>query len=105
MPGGSSATQDVPLNEAEDYDSLAFTSANNNQRVVDLSDETQVVIIVAHPNNSGIIFIGFDDNVTVTNGLPLESGGSTVLPVDASTLGVFAVADTAADELRYAALG
>ena len=105
MPAGSTGTQDVPINEAEDYDRVQFATANDEQRVIDLNDETQVVILVAHPNNSGIIYVGFDDEVTDNTGLPLASGGSTVLPIDASTLGVFALADTIGDELRYAALG
>lgn len=105
MPAGSTTSQEVPINEAEDYDGIGFTSANDSQRVVDLNDETQVVILVAHPDNNGIIYVGFDDNLSTGNGLPLSAGGSTVLPVDASQLGVFALADTVGDEIRYAALG
>lgn len=105
MAGGSTGVQDVPINRADDYDSLAFATANDEQRVFDLNDETQLVIVVADPGNTGIIYIGFDDNLTTNNGLPLESGGSTVLPIDVSQLGVFALADTAGDEIRYAALG
>lgn len=105
MSGGSTGTQNIPVNEVDEYDSLGFTSANNNQRVFNLDSETQSVVIVAKPSNSGVIYIGFNDQVTTDNGLPLKAGGSTVLPLDVSQVDVFAVADTGGDEIRFAALG
>lgn len=105
MSGGSVGAQDIPVNEVDEYDSLEFASANDEQRVFDVDSQTQAIVIAAHPNNSGVVFIGFDDDVTVNNGLPLSAGGHIILPVDASTVGVFAVADTLGDELRYAAMG
>lgn len=101
MPSGTSdAPPNYPSNSG-DYGNKDFSSANDAQRVVGLGNETETVLVVAPPGNSGIIYIGFDDEVTTSNGVPLEAGAGLSFDVDANELGVFAVADTANDSLRY----
>lgn len=104
MPGGSTGTPDQPSNKGAGYDSIAFTSADEGQRVTEIGNETQSIAIIAHPDNDGFIYVGFDEEVTSSDGFILPPSISVTLDVDANNQGVFAAADTVGDELRWIAL-
>lgn len=55
----------------------------------------QGVIVQAHPNNAGIVYVGNSAGVTTANGFPLAPGASVTLPIP-NTNQVYLVASQAA---------
>lgn len=104
MSGGSTASQDLPSNNVAGNDQIEFALANEPERVVPIGTETTTVAIVAHPDNSGLIFIGFDDEMTSDDTIPLQAGASMSVDIDANQQGLFALADTIGDEIRWMAV-
>lgn len=105
MSGGSTATQNVPSNKVVGNDDITFAVTDNAERVVPIGDETASVAIAAHPDNSGIIYVGFDDEMSEDSGFPLVAGTTLSMDIDANQEGIFALADTIGDEVRWIALG
>ena len=60
----------------------------------------QGVIVQAHPNNAGIVFVGNSNAVTVGNGFPLAPGASVTLPVP-NTNQVWLIASQAAQTAAW----
>lgn len=104
MTGGSVGAPDAPSNNGIGPDSIEFAIANNAQRVVPLNTEVEEVAIRAMPGNEGLIYIGFSEDVTADTGFFLEASDSITLKVDTNQQGVYAMADTVGDELRWIAL-
>ena len=105
MPGGSvsSSSSDVS-NEGAGNDKLDFSSTGSPKRVVPIGTETESVAVIANPNNTGIIFIGFNEDVTSSDGFPLEAGVSLSLDLDVNQDDLHAVADSSGDSLHWIAL-
>lgn len=106
MPGGSVNTtgREPPSNKAAGYDSKQLTDTSSADNVIPVNTETSSVIIRARPNNSGIVYIGFDDSVDTSTGFPLEASDTLIMEVDNVEVTIFAIPDTANDELRWLAL-
>lgn len=104
MPGAGVNGKETPSNDGAGYDSVAFTSTGEEQRVPPLGTETDSIAIRALPSNGGIIYVGFDDNVSSSNGYPLTAGDSLTFDLDANQQGLFVVANTVGDEIRWIAL-
>jgi hypothetical protein len=82
---------------------MQFVNANDVDNVMDPTMETQSWSVRAHPENGGIIYIGWDEELTVDNGFPLSAGNTVAFDMDNSRQVLYAVADTAGDEVRYIA--
>lgn len=94
--GGSGLNQ--PATDGIDYDNQALTTSAEE---LTIAGESGSVLLRAHPNNSDIIFIGWDDSVTTSNGMPLESGDFISLDVDISQVSIFAIAISGGDRVRW----
>lgn len=103
MSSVSTTGKDVASNEGAGYGAKQFTNSHDSDNVMDPTLETESWIIRAHPENEGIIYIGWDEEVNEDNGFPLSRGDATTMDMDNSKQVIYAVADTAGDELRYIA--
>lgn len=52
-------------------------------------------VLIVNPDPTNHIYIGFDDNVTTTNGIPVYAGQERLFKVDSVTL--YAIAGTATE--------
>lgn len=93
-----------PATDAAGYDVKTFSNANNADQIIAAGTVTGSVIIRTNPNNGGIVYIGFDSNVTTSNGFPLEAGDSISIDIDVDKESLWGVADTANDDVRWLAL-
>lgn len=101
MPGGATDNpHDVPATSG-DYESSSFTAANEPERVVGIGTETESILIFADTGNSGTLYVGFDDDVSTSTGIPLVAGAGLSFDIDTNQLGLFIVADTIGDGYRY----
>lgn len=101
MPTGSSDSPPQYPSNSGDYGVESFTSADEAERLVDLGNETESILVLAPPGNGGIIYLGFDDEVDSNNGIPLDAGSGVSFDIDTDQLGLFAAADTIGDEARW----
>lgn len=103
MSSVSTTGKDVASNEGAGYGRKQFIETNDVDNVMDPTMETESWILRGHPSNDGVIYIGWDEDVTVDNGFPISAGDAVAIDMDNSKQVVYAVADTAGDELRYIA--
>lgn len=68
--------------------------------VTDPSISTGSIALRAPTSNEGVVFIGWGEDVDLENGFPTYAGDSIGIEIDAASQNIYAVADTAADELR-----
>ena len=54
-------------------------------------------------SNLGIIYIGYDSNVTASNGFPLEAGDSMYIPIDNPNK-VYCIADQSGQDIYWFAI-
>ena len=54
-------------------------------------------------SNLGTLYVGYDSNVTSSNGFPLEAGDSMYLPIDNPNK-VYCIADTAGQKVYWLAI-
>lgn len=64
---------------------------------------TGSVAIVAHPTNTGYIYIGWDSDVTTDNGFLMTPGQSITMDLDAMEQEIFITGDSEGDSVRYIA--
>lgn len=105
MAGGSTSTQTIPSNTLANADGESFTSAGNAREIVGVGTETRDIAIIANPNNSGLIYIGFSETIDTNTAFPLEAGTAITMSLDANQVPVYAAADTVGDDVRWIALG
>jgi len=95
--------QDSPSTEGAGYGAVTLPAANQPTEAVPSTTETTSVLIRADINNSGAIYIGYDDQVTTANGLILDSGESVSLNLDISSQDIYFVGANAGDQVRWLA--
>lgn len=93
-----------PSTQGEDYNSTALDSANSPERIFPVGLESGSVIIIAHPDNSGRVHLGFDTDLTTNNGLTMEAGSSISMDINVSQQNIFFVGANAGDEVRWLAI-
>lgn len=105
MPGGSISTsgQEPPSNRGAGYDRVLFTNTNEPERLISAATETSSVLLRTNPDNNGVIYVGFDDDVTTQTGFPMEPGDAITISIDVAEEGIWGVADTQNDDLRWIA--
>lgn len=101
--GTGGAPKDTPSTNSLEYDTETVTSGNP-EPVFSEADETRSVVLVANPNNGDLIFFGFDDNVSSTQGIPLDAGGSIAIGLDVSEQNVFVDANSGTQTYHFASL-
>lgn len=104
MPGSGSAGstgQPKPNTEGISYGTETFESANESERIFSLSQQSVTILIRALPGNSGIVYLGWDGDVTVNDGMPLEAGDTFSADLDVDRQNVWGVAASAGDEVRF----
>lgn len=89
---------DQPSTQGVDFDNFALDTTA--QEIV-FSGDSGSVIIIAHPNNAGLAFIGWDDTVDSGNGFPLEAGSAISFDLDVGQQSIFAMANNSGDRLRF----
>lgn len=104
MVGSGSAGstgQPKPATEGLDYGRQVFETANSAERIFSLNLKSATILIRAHHDNSDDIFLGWDGDVTTTNGTPLEPGDTFTADLDVDKQNIWGVAETANDEVRF----
>lgn len=89
---------DQPSTDGVDFDNFALTTTAQE---IAFSGDSGSVIIIAHPNNTGLAFIGWDDSVDASNGFPLEAGSAISFDLDVGQQSIFAMANNSGDRLRF----
>lgn len=100
MSNGIAATGASTPDTDGGYGVEDVNSAGETEVLVGAS-RTSSVLIRAGDGNSGTIYIGFDDDVSSSNGMFLSSGESLSIDVDNSESPIFFTGDNAGDEVRY----
>lgn len=79
-----------------------YTESNDVEPtlVTDPGVSTGSIVMRCPATNEGGIFIGWGEDVTLENGYPLYARDGLGIDLDVSVQDIYAVADTAADELR-----
>lgn len=95
---------DQPSTNGEGFNVEDLNAANDPQRIFPLDIESGSIIIRAAPGNAGNVHIGFDDTVSVNNGLMLEPGDTIGFDLDVSEQNIFFVGNNAGDEVRWMAI-
>lgn len=93
-----------PATDSAGYDVTSFSAANDPTEIITSGTVTGSVVLRAIPGNGGIVYIGFNSNVTTSNGFPLEAGDSLSLDIDIDKQPLWGTADTGGDEIRWLAL-
>lgn len=93
-----------PSTEGTGYGSTVLDSANTPKRIFEVGQQSGSIIMRADLSNSNPIFLGFDDNVTVNNGFPLEAGDSISIDLDVRSQDIFFVGAGAGDSIRWLAI-
>lgn len=104
MPGSGSAGssgQDQPATVGLDYGRQQLESVTEPERVFSLGNKSLSIAIRANPGNSGIVYLGFDGDVSTDTGFPLESGDSISIDMDVNKQNIWAIPDTANDDVRF----
>lgn len=95
--------RDQPATNGEGYNQESLETAGEAELVVSAGLETRSVIIIAHPGNSGNIYLGWDDDVSSTTGFPLEAGVGIAVDLDANEQAIWFDADNASDTVAWMA--
>lgn len=103
MGSVSTTGKDVASNQGAGYGRKQFVETNDVDNLIDPTLETESVILRAHPDNGGAIYVGWDDEVTTDDGFPLSPGDAVTFDVDNSRQIIYGVADEAGDEIRFIA--
>jgi hypothetical protein len=98
MPGGLR----TPPSNGSYYGSTVASGAGDVVRVIPEAIETGSFIVRAW-NNSGPIYIGWDEEVDDISGFPLEDGQSLTMDLDASDQGIYFFAPAVGDSVRVLA--
>lgn len=99
----STTGRNPAANTGAGYDRTLFTTANDPERIIGVGIETSSVLLRTNPDNNGVIYVGFDDDVTTSNGFPMEPGDAITISIDVAEEGIWAVADTQNDDIRWIA--
>lgn len=94
-----------PQNVGADYGVTTLAASNDPEIVFPTDTNTKSIFVIAPPGNSGVVYLGWDDDVTTSNGVPLQSGSGISFDIDTFNAQLYAVADTGGDELRRIATG
>lgn len=104
MPSTSTTGKTPPATKGTGYGVTILANAGEVYEAIPLDVESNTWAIRANPNNSGIIYFGWDDNVSTGNGFPLQAGDNLSISLDNQEQQVYASAASAGDELRYIAV-
>lgn len=99
--GGFSSGGTSSPSTGGNFDSTTLGSASDPTRVFPVDRETTSIIIQNHPDNTGRIFVGFDDSVDSSTGFLLAAGDTFTIDIDVSEQPIFAVPNNANDEIRH----
>ena len=99
------------LNNVDDAVTVSSTFKNGTETIgTSVGAMTSVnhscskgVTISVEFSNLGTIYVGYDSNVTSSNGFPLEAGDSMYLPIDNPNK-VYCIADTAGQKVYWLAI-
>lgn len=89
-----------PSTHGADYDSEVLENADDPESI-STGTESGSLILQAHPDNAGRVFVGWDSDVTSNNGFVLAAGDVLSIDIDLSSQQVFVVANNANDEVRF----
>lgn len=103
MSSVSTTGKDVASNEGAGYGRKRFVETEDPDNLIDPTLETESIILRAHPDNTGEIFVGWDDEVTAEDGFPLSPGDAVTFDVDNSRQVIYGVANSAGDQIRFIA--
>lgn len=79
------------------FEPTTFLVTNDPERITPIGDNTQAVIFRADPNNGGIVYLGFQDDITTGEGIPLQAGEAFSAEININEQPMYGVADTAND--------
>lgn len=93
----------TPANDGKDYGEYVIPNPPEPDELFQVPVRTGSVSIIAHPNNSGWIYIGWDDEVDSQSGFILTAGMSISVDLDIRSQEIFITGDTSGDSVRYIA--
>lgn len=72
--------------------------------VATFSENVGAIAVIAEAQNSSEVYIGFDDNLTQSNGFQLQAGQSISMSLNASLETVYVLATNQNDAVRWIAI-
>lgn len=93
----------VSPNEGKDYGEYVIPSPPEPDELFQVPVRTGSVAVVAHPNNSGFIYLGWDEELDSQNGFILTAGMSISVDLDIRQQDLFITGDDGGDSVRYIA--
>lgn len=101
MPEGGS---DNPSTRGTHYDSNQIQSANEPQRVIPEGIETGSYAVYAVTVSGDYIYLGWDEDVTTSDGFPLQEDRSFTVDLSNESQPLYMVSANSGDEVRVIAL-
>lgn len=93
----------APASEGTGYGNTDLETSDAKS-VIPADTESESWVIKAHQDNSGVVYLGWDDDVTTSNGFPLEAGDGLSVDINNSVQAVYGIAAAAGDSVRYMAV-
>lgn len=90
----------TPDTNGENVGVEALLDTSSAERVTPLNRPSSSLLVVADPGNEANVEVGFDPDMTFGDGIPLTSGGSVSIDINIQEQPLYAIPDTAGDELR-----
>jgi len=75
-------------------------NTSDPDRVTPLNEPSSSVLVVADPNNAGTVEVGFDNNASFGEGIPLSPGNSIDIDINIQEQPLFAIPANGGDSLR-----
>lgn len=94
----------VPPNDGRAYTAVTLDAASEPEQLLPSTTQTGSVVIRAWTVSGDAVYIGWDDDVTPSTGFPLEQGDTLSIQIDNEQQSIWAVGESAGDELRVIAI-
>lgn len=93
----------TPSNEGRAYTSVTLDTAGEPESLLPATTETGSVAIKAWNLTGDAVYIGWDDQVTIATGFPIEDGQSISLELDNSEQQIWAVSEQDGEAVKILA--
>lgn len=102
---GSSDTTGETLvpNEGGPY-GRTTAEGSDPEIILPVGQETSTVAIIAEDSNAGKVYLGWDTDLTTSNGFPLAAGQSISIDFDNTDQPLYVVSDNVGDSVRFLSL-
>lgn len=107
MPGSGNAggsSNNIPATQGTEYSQELLSNAGEAYEIEDIGDNSSSIIIRAHEQNEGKIYIGWDENVNDSNGFYLKPDDIITIDMDIDSQSIFMYPVNSNEVIMYLAI-